>query len=38
MAGFLYGVHIKLPFAVVAAAYGISVLAAVGYLQQCRKK
>ena len=38
MAGFLYGVHIKLPFAVVAVAYGISVLAAVGYLLQCRKK
>lgn len=38
MAGFLYAVHTKLPFAVVAAAYGISVLAAVGYLLQCRKK
>lgn len=38
MAGFLYGVHIKLPFAVVAVAYGISVLAAAGYLLQCRKK
>ena len=32
MAGFLYAVHTKLPFAVVAAAYGISVLAAAGYL------
>lgn len=38
MAGFLYAVHIKLPFAVVAVAYGISVLAAIGYLLQCRKK
>ncbi len=38
MAGFLYAVHIKLPFAVVAVAYGISVLAAVLYLLQCRKK
>jgi len=38
MAGFLYGVHTKLPFAVVAVAYGISVLAATGYLLQCRKK
>ena len=38
MAGFLYAVHIKLPFAVVAVAYGISVLAATGYLLQCRKK
>lgn len=38
MAGFLYAVHTKLPFAVVAAAYGLSVLAAVGYLLRCRKK
>ena len=38
MAGFLYAVHTRLPFAVVAAAYGISVLAAAGYLLQCRKK
>ena len=32
MAGFLYSLHPKVPFAVVAAAYGLSVLAAVGYL------
>ncbi len=32
MAGFLYAVHSKLPFAVVAAAYGVSILAAIGYL------
>ena len=38
MAGFLYAVHTKLPFAVVAIAYGCSVLAAVGYLLRCRKK
>ena len=38
MAGFLYAVHVKLPFAVVAAAYGISILAAVLYLLHCRKK
>ncbi len=38
MAGFLYAVHTKLPFVVVAVAYGVSVLAAVGYLLQCRKK
>lgn len=31
-AGFLYGIHSKLPFGVVAVAYGISFLAAVGYL------
>ena len=38
MAGFLYAVHIKLPFAVVAVAYGLSLLAAVGYLLQSKKK
>lgn len=38
MAGFLYAVHTKLPFAVVAVAYGLSILAAAGYLLQCRKK
>lgn len=38
MAGFLYAVHTKLPFAVVAVAYSCSVLAAVGYLLRCRKK
>ena len=37
MSGFLYGIHIKLPFAVVAAAYGISILAAVAYLVRKRK-
>ena len=38
MAGFLYSVHVKLPFGVVAAAYGISILAAAGYLISCKKK
>jgi len=38
MAGFLYAVHIKLPFAVVAVAYGCSLLAAAGYLLRSRKK
>ena len=38
MAGFLYSVHVKLPFGVVAAAYGISILAAAGYLINCKKK
>ena len=38
MAGFLYALHVKLPFAVVAAAYGCSLLAAAGYLLQSRKK
>jgi DHA1 family multidrug resistance protein-like MFS transporter len=32
MAGFLYAVHTKLPFGVVAAAYGLSALMAFGYL------
>ena len=38
MAGFLYALHVKLPFAVVAVAYGFSLLAAMGYLLWCRKK
>ena len=38
MAGFLYAVHTKLPFGVVAVAYGLSLLAAAGYLLHCRKK
>ena len=37
MAGFLYAFHVKLPFAVVAAAYGVSILAAVGYLAKQAK-
>ena len=38
MAGFLYGIHVKLPFAMVAAAYGLSVLAAAGYLIRKSRK
>ena len=38
MAGFLYELQVKLPFAVVAIAYGISILVAVGYLVKCQKK
>lgn len=38
MAGFLYALHVKLPFAVVAVAYGCSLLAAAGYLLHSRKK
>ena len=38
MAGFLYELQVKLPFIVVAAAYGISILAAAGYLIRCKKK
>ena len=38
MAGFLYGLHVKLPFLVVAAAYGLSIAAALGYLLRCRKE
>ena len=37
MAGFLYAVHTKLPFAVVVVAYGFSFLAAMSYLLQKRK-
>jgi DHA1 family multidrug resistance protein-like MFS transporter len=32
MSGFLYGVHVKLPFLVVAAAYGLSILTAAASL------
>lgn len=38
MSGFLYGIHFRLPFFVVAAAYGLSILAALGYLLRCRKE
>ena len=38
MSGFLYGIHFRLPFFVVAGAYGLSILAAVGYLLRCRKE
>ena len=38
MSGFLYGIHFRLPFFVVAGAYGLSILAAVGYLLWCRKE
>ena len=38
MAGFLYALHVKLPFAVVAAAYGLSLLAAACYVLWCRKR
>jgi DHA1 family multidrug resistance protein-like MFS transporter len=38
MAGFLYAVHIKLPFVVVVLTYGLSLLAAVAYLLKSRKE
>ena len=38
MSGFLYGIRLKLPFLVVAAAYGLSILAALGYLLRCKKE
>ena len=38
MSGFLYGIHFRLPFFVVAGAYGLSILAAVGYLLRCKKE
>ncbi len=37
MAGFLYGLHVKLPFLVVVLTYGASILAALGYLI-CEKR
>lgn len=38
MAGFLYAVHIKLPFIVVVVTYGLSMLAAIAYLLKSRKR
>lgn len=38
MAGFLYAVHVKLPFGCIAVIYGLSIFAAVGYLLYCRKR
>ena len=37
-AGLLYGIHAKLPFAVAALTYGLSFLAAIGYLACSAKK
>lgn len=37
MAGFLYGIHVRLPFFCIALVYGLSVAAALGYLK-LRKK
>ena len=36
-AGLLYSIHAQLPFAVAAAAYGVSILAAIGYLLSGKK-
>ena len=36
-AGLIYGIHAKLPFAVAAVTYGISFLAAIGYLLNSKK-
>lgn len=38
MAGFLYAVHVKLPFAIIAAVYTLSIAAAAGYLLYCRRE
>ena len=38
MAGFLYAVHVKLPFAVVAVTYSLSLLAAAGYLLRSKEQ
>jgi DHA1 family multidrug resistance protein-like MFS transporter len=37
MAGFLYGIHVKLPFLVVALIYGAAIAAAVAYLVRGRR-
>ena len=36
MAGFLYAIHVKLPFACVAMVYALSIAAAFGYLLFCQ--
>ena len=36
LAGFLYAVHVKLPFVLIAVVYALSVAAAAGYLVYCR--
>ncbi|HBJ17411.1 MAG TPA: MFS transporter [Clostridiales bacterium] len=36
LAGFLYAIHIKLPFIWIATVYALSIAAAVGYLVYCR--
>ena len=36
LAGFLYAIHVKLPFVLIAVVYGLSVAAAAGYLVYCR--
>lgn len=38
MAGFLYAIHVMLPFVCIAAVYALSIAAAFGYLVYCRKK
>lgn len=38
MAGFLYAVHVKLPFSIIAAVYALSIAAGVGYLVYCRRE
>ncbi|MBR3973787.1 MAG: MFS transporter [Oscillospiraceae bacterium] len=37
-AGFIYSVHVKLPFACTAVIYGLSMAAAIGYLACCKKQ
>ena len=37
-AGFIYSVHVKLPFACTALIYGLSMAAAIGYLACCKKQ
>ena len=38
MAGFLYAIHVKLPFVCIAVVYAIAVLCALGYLIYCRSR
>lgn len=38
MAGFLYAIHVKLPFVCIAAVYALAVLCALGYRIYCRSR
>ena len=38
MSGFIYAIHVKLPFACIAAVYTLAIVAALGYLIYCKKR
>ena len=38
MSGFIYAIHVKLPFACIAAVYTLAIVAALGYLVYCKNR